>query len=150
MSAASSFEISFFIENDVLEFFPIENELKALSLKILEEEKAREELKLQGEINVIMTDDSHQRQLNREFRNKDKTTDVLSFPWYDEDLLGEIYISEPQVRRQAPRFNNSFEQELKRMFVHGILHLCGYDHMETKERQIMRNREENILGWKIY
>lgn len=136
--------LDFFVEDSVLSAFPIEEELKTLALKVLEEEDQS------GEVNIILTHDEKLRALNKEFRNKDKTTDVLSFPWHDEDFLGEIYISEPQVRRQAPRFDNTFENELKRMFIHGLLHLCGYDHMEAKERKEMRNREEEILGWKIY
>lgn len=136
--------LDFFVEDSVLSAFPIEEELKTLALKVLEEEDHS------GEVNIILTHDEKLRALNKEFRNKDKTTDVLSFPWHDEDFLGEIYISEPQVRRQAPRFDNTFENELKRMFIHGLLHLCGYDHMEAKERKEMRNREEEILGWKIY
>lgn len=137
-------DVSFFIENRVLDSFPHEEELKALTLEILSEENKS------GEINVILTNDEHVRQLNRDFRKKDKTTDVLSFHWDEPDFLGEIYISEPQVRRQAPRFGNTFENELKRMYVHGLLHLCGYDHMEPGPRLRMRQREETILGWKIY
>lgn len=137
-------EVHFFIENEVLTEFPLEEELRRLSLEILTQEGQA------GEVNVVISNDQHIRELNREFRKKDKTTDVLSFPWHDEDMIGEIYISEEQVRRQAPRFDNSFENELKRMFVHGLLHLCGYDHMEPKERKEMRTREEEILGWKIY
>lgn len=136
--------LDFFVEDSVLSDFPIEEELRTLALKVLEEEDQS------GEVNIILTHDDKLRSLNKEFRNKDKTTDVLSFPWHDEDFLGEIYISEPQVRRQAPRFDNTFENELKRMFIHGLLHLCGYDHMEAKERKEMRMREEEILGWKIY
>lgn len=136
--------LDFFVEDSVLSAFPIEEELRTLALKVLEEEDQS------GEVNIILTHDDKLRSLNKEFRNKDKTTDVLSFPWHDEDFLGEIYISEPQVRRQAPRFDNTFENELKRMFIHGLLHLCGYDHMEAKERKEMRMREEEILGWKIY
>lgn len=136
--------LDFFVEDSVLSAFPIEEELRTLALKVLEEEEQS------GEVNIILTHDDKLRSLNKEFRNKDKTTDVLSFPWHDEDFLGEIYISEPQVRRQAPRFDNTFENELKRMFIHGLLHLCGYDHMEAKERKEMRMREEEILGWKIY
>ena len=141
---SNPFEIHFHVENEVLSEFPLQDELAELCSKILEEEEQ------EGDVNIVLTDDQHVRQLNKNFRNKDKTTDVLSFPWNEEDFLGEIYISEQQVRRQAPRFDNSFENELKRMLIHGLLHLCGYDHMAPKERKEMREREEEILGWKIY
>lgn len=138
------FDIHFHIENDVLDSFKQEGELLKLCQQILIEEEQI------GDVNIILTNDAHVRLLNLEFRKKDKTTDVLSFPWNDEDILGEIYISVPQVARQAPRFENSFENEFKRMFIHGLLHLCAYDHMKPDERKEMRTREEEILGWKIY
>ena len=84
--------------------------------------------------------------MNRDFRGLDKVTDVLSFEWHCEGILGEIYIAEAQVRKQAPRYDNSFKAELRRMLVHGILHLCGYDHMKPVDRKKMRAREEEILS----
>jgi probable rRNA maturation factor len=101
-------------------------------------------------ISIIFTDDLSMRALNSDFRNKDKTTDVLSFPMEDEEYLGEIYISIPQVLRQAPRFDASPGDELRRVSLHGLLHIFGYDHIKPSERKIMRSKEETYLNTSIY
>ena len=106
--------------------------------------------KAQGEINIILTGDALVRQLNGDFRNKDKTTDVLSFPSEDEDMAHEIYVSIPQVERQAPRFEATFDQEISRVIIHGLLHILGYDHIKAGERKIMRAKEEDYLQTTIY
>lgn len=115
--------------------FPWANRLKHLCEQILQEEQA------QGDVNVILCSDQEVRSLNRDYRKQDKVTDVLSFEWHDAGLLGEIYLAEAQIRRQAPRFGNTFYQELRKMLVHGILHLAGYDHIHSTDRQVMRSRE---------
>ncbi len=97
-------------------------------------------------VNVVLCSDERVRALNKEFRKLDKVTDVLSFEWHVDGILGEIYLAEAQIRRQAPRYHNSYKAELRRMLVHGILHLCGYDHMKPNERETMRGKEEEILG----
>lgn len=125
--------------------------LKLLCQKVLIEEGS------DLPVNIILTGDSEVRELNRDYRNKDKTTDVLSFPWEadpedeqfltDEDkLLGELYISLPQVERQAPRFDTTYEEEMQRVTIHGLLHLLGFDHIKTADRKVMRAREEHHLG----
>jgi len=92
-------------------------------------------------VNIILCDDAAQRELNRNFRKLDHVTDVLSFVWDEPVLLGEIYIAEGQVKKQAPLYGNTYYGELKRVLVHGLLHLCGYDHNTKTERKIMRERE---------
>jgi len=82
-----------------------------------------------------------QRKLNCYYRKLDKVTDVLSFVWNEPNFLGEIYIAEGQVKRQAPLYGNSYYKELKRVLVHGLLHICGYDHHSKAERKIMREKE---------
>lgn len=83
---------------------------------------------------IAFVSDKKMRELNNEFRGKDSTTDVLSFPFEadlfetDEDNLGDILISAEQARRQAAENNLDFEIEIKQLILHGILHLCGYDH----------------------
>lgn len=99
-----------------------------------------------GTVNVVLCSDERVRGLNYEFRKLDKVTDVLSFEWNVDGILGEIYLAEDQIRKQAPRFHNTYKAELRRMLVHGILHLCKYDHMKPAERNKMRAREEQILG----
>lgn len=85
-------------------------------------------------LNVAIISDKEMRNLNQEFRGIDKTTDVLSFPYepdefeIDTDLLGDIAISAEQSQKQATENNLDLEVEIKQLILHGILHLCGYDH----------------------
>ena len=99
-------------------------------------------------VNVILCGDIEQRKLNRNYRNLDRVTDVLSFVWNEPVLLGEIYIAEGQVKRQAPVYGNTYYMELKWVLVHGLLHLCGYNHHSKAERKIMREKERFYLGGK--
>lgn len=81
-------------------------------------------------ININFIDDHSMKKLNRKFRKKDKTTDVLSFNLNEGGLLGEVYISLPQAKRQAKEYNCSLTVEILRLIEHGILHLLGYTHKE--------------------
>ena len=111
-------------------------------------------------ITIILTTPSQIREKNKEFRNIDKETDVLSFPMFEkdeldkkiqeqdflyEDVLGDIIISIEQVEKQAVEYNHSFEREFSYMIVHGFCHLMGYDHIEEEDKKIMRQKEEKIL-----
>lgn len=103
-----------------------------------------------GRINLVFGDNALIRKLNRQFRNLDKVTDVLSFHYGEDDadpggVWGEIYIATPQTLKQAPKWKNSFFDELRRLVVHGALHLAGYDHMKAKDRLHMRAREDDYL-----
>ena len=79
-----------------------------------------------------MVNDRRIRQLNRKFRSKDKPTDVLAFPYNElvgpEKLLGDVIISRETTRRNVKRFKVSYQVELKRLVIHGVLHVLGYDH----------------------
>lgn len=85
--------------------------------------------------------------MNRRYRGKDKTTDVLSFPIEanGKKMEGEIYISVPQAKRQAPLFGNKAGGEILRLAAHGFLHLLGYGHQTVEERNEMFAREEKYL-----
>jgi rRNA maturation RNase YbeY len=110
------------------------------------------------ELNVVITDDKRIRLLNREFRKKDKATDVLSFPQLTKaelagrkrgfvgSYLGDLVISSETTLKQAQEFGVSKREELLRLVVHGVLHLCGYDHEKVPqaEAQRMRRRERAI------
>ncbi len=94
------------------------------------------------------------RSLNAAYRQKDAVTDVLSFPQYDdirnpdnpqEICLGDVVICDDTARRQAEEYGHSYERELIYLFVHSVLHLLGYDHMEEEERKEMRAREESVM-----
>ncbi len=134
-----AFQVNFFSEDENRNF-PWKAGFDKLARRILVEENHPEN------VNIVICSDETVRNLNREYRKLDKVTDVLSFEWHEPDLLGEIYIAKDQVKRQAPKFGNSFYAELKRMIVHGLLHLSGYDHHTARERVVMRRREREILG----
>jgi len=122
--------------------FPWQKRFKLLAKALLKKEKKN------TAVNVILCGDIEQRKLNRNYRNLDRVTDVLSFVWNEPVLLGEIYIAEGQVKRQAPVYGNTYYMELKWVLVHGLLHLCGYNHHSKAERKIMREKERFYLGGK--
>jgi probable rRNA maturation factor len=100
----------------------------------------------QSQVDLIITSDTRVRSLNKDFRSKDSATDVLSFPLDDpsepDSVFGEIYIAEETALRQAGEYGGSFSDELLRLFCHGLLHLFGYDHMNTiDETEMMRHQQ---------
>ena len=126
-------------------------------------EKCFEEEKIQNSklcMTIILTTPQNIRKINKEYRNIDKETDVLSFPMFEkdelhkkienndfeyEDVLGDIVISIEKVKEQAEEYGHSFERELSYMLVHGFYHLMGYDHIEEEDKKVMRPKEEKIL-----
>ncbi len=111
-----------------------------------------------AEVSVTFTDNEGIRRLNNEFRNIDKATDVLSFPLMDFEggeepptdeerrSLGDIVISLERAREQAAEFGHSFERETAFLTVHSMLHLMGYDHVNSEEEdKEMRRRQREIL-----
>ena len=102
-----------------------------------------------GCINLVFTSDRRIRALNKQFRNFDRSTDVLSFGFDDpedpEDTFGEIYISVPTARRQTGKYGTTLTDELLRLACHGMLHLFGYDHVKTAEAKGMEAREDHFL-----
>ena len=102
-----------------------------------------------AELSILVTDDDEIRSLNSAYRNMDKATDVLSFSQTegeempgDEDLLGDIVISVETAARQAMEFGHSVDEEMKRLLVHGVFHLLGYDHEKGEaEAADMREKE---------
>ncbi len=112
-------------------------------------------------ISITLTNPENIHKINKEYRNIDRATDVLSFPMFEKDeikkvcemnlnglqqVLGDVIISIEQVQKQAEEYGHSFERELAYMAVHGFYHLMGYDHMEENEKKQMREKEENILS----
>ncbi|HSH00741.1 MAG TPA: rRNA maturation RNase YbeY [candidate division Zixibacteria bacterium] len=120
------------------------------ALTRLTESVSRGELAPRGaEVNLVFVSDATQRRLNREYRQIDKTTDVLSFA-YPVDarsrLFAEIYISAPQAKRQAREFRHSLAQEILRLHCHGLLHALGFDHDTESAARRMSQREERYLA----
>ena len=100
-----------------------------------------EHITLGQHISLIFCSDQVIKSLNRRYKKKDKTTDVLSFTYADPDLLGEIYISFPQAARQAKVYGVSRNEEILRLFIHGMFHLLGYNHKTGPQRKKMESKE---------
>ncbi|MBQ7606323.1 MAG: rRNA maturation RNase YbeY [Firmicutes bacterium] len=107
------------------------------------------------EVSVSFVSPEEIKRLNRDFRQNDTVTDVLSFPQYEDPdqipegesiALGDVVICEEKAREQAEEFGHSMDRELIYLFVHSIFHLLGYDHMEAPEKAQMREAEESVLG----
>ena len=109
-----------------------------------------ERIPLQRRTNLVCCSDFIIRRLNRQYRNIDTATDVLSFPFNDSDFLGEIYISLRRTEVQARRFGHPFNDEFLRLFVHGMLHLAGYDHLQQDDQKKMNRKENRYLQKNLY
>ena len=135
-----------------------ENIIKKVVEQCFKEEKL-EESKLY--ISIILTTPEHIHEINKQYRNVDKETDVLSFPMFEknelenkiknknfeyEDVLGDIVISIKTVKGQAKEYGHTFEREFSYMIVHGFYHLMGYDHIQEEDKIIMRPKEETVLN----
>ena len=145
------------IDYDDIKKLPKEEKLiKKVIETVLKEEGVIQDL----EIYVTLTNNEKIHQTNKETRNVDRPTDVLSFPMFERDevpmlkeenkeepdILGDIIVSIEKVKEQAEEYGHSFERELAYLVTHGMLHLLGYDHMIEEEKVQMRKREEEILG----
>jgi len=103
------------------------------------------------EISVLLTNDAAQQALNREWRGKDKPTNVLSFPALEADdaiegLLGDISLAYETLMREADQLEKPFEHHFAHLLVHGMLHVLGYDHETEDEALAMEARETDIMG----
>ncbi len=138
-------------------------EYKKNILNVIKECFKEEKLEnLNLSICITLTTPENIRKLNKEYRNVDKETDVLSFPMFEKyeidkivenkekqpakETIGDIVISIKKVEEQAKEYGHSFERELSYMLVHGFYHLMGYDHIEEEDKKIMRPKEEKILN----
>jgi len=123
-------------------------------IKIAVKSTLRHQKEKKMNVSILITDDEFIQGLNKQYRQKDSATDVLSFPLYDENKeydsneLGDIVISAEQALRQAREFGHPIEQELAFLTVHSMLHLLGYDHVgdETKMFEIQKEIMQTIIG----
>ena len=100
-----------------------------------------------GEINFIFCDDDYLLKLNVAFLDHNTLTDIISFDYTMGNLIsGDVYISIPRVMDNASIFNTSFQNELHRVIIHGILHYCGYKDKSEDEKLIMRSKEDEYLN----
>lgn len=105
------------------------------------------------ELSLVFTDDAAIREINAEWRDKDKATNVLSFPAFPVapggmpgPMLGDIVIARETVEREARALEKSFDDHLTHLLVHGFLHLLGYDHIENDDAEVMERLETRILA----
>ncbi len=151
-------------ETDVNFTFPVEETVNRVMEAVLDSEGCPYE----ASVSVLLTDDEGIRMFNKEYRNMDKATDVLSFPnvsyevpsmferledeeadCFDPDsgelVLGDIIISVDKVRSQAESYGHSELREFAFLVVHSMFHLCGYDHMEEEEAAVMEKKQKTIM-----
>ena len=131
--------ISFNYETD----FELENEAQYEEWisRIIESEGFNE-----GEINYIFCDDEYLHKINVEYLDHDTLTDIISFDYTVGNVLqGDIFVSVERVQDNAKDFNVSFEEELKRVLSHGVLHYCGYKDKSPEDEALMRSKEEEKM-----
>jgi len=105
------------------------------------------ENKKEGEINYIFCDDDYLYKINLEYLDHDTLTDIISFDYsIGNELNGDIFVSIERVKDNAKDFNVSFEEELKRVMVHGVLHYCGFKDKNEFDEQLMRKKEDEKLA----
>lgn len=137
--------------NDFLYFLDNDEYLKNYVENVLQIEEVESEKPLY--LSLMLTDNKTIQVINRDYRNKDMPTDVISFAYHETeefdigpyDTLGDIVISLERVEEQASEYNHSFKREFFYVLTHGILHILGYDHIEEEDKKEMRKREEFIL-----
>ena len=128
-----NYELEFSLENEA-------NISNWLSEVILSENKK------EGEINYIFCDDDYLLEINQQYLDHDTLTDIISFDYsVGNELHGDVFISIERVRDNAADFKVAFDQELKRVLVHGILHYCGYKDKREEDEKLMRQKEEEKM-----
>ena len=136
--------------------FEFSGELMELLKSVIEETLKSEKFEHEAEISLSIVDNEEIRSINSKYRNIDMETDVLSFPQFDFNneevpeneesvMLGDIIISIEKAQAQAEEYGHSIERELSFLTAHSMLHLLGYDHMESEEEKIMFDKQDKIL-----
>lgn len=158
--------MQYFVENEteVTYDFDVEEVVKLVVDAVLDTENCPYE----AQVNVLLTDNEGIREFNKEYRDIDRETDVLSFPNVDfeepgvfdidedaeadyfdpesgELILGDIIISVEKVAEQAENYGHSKKREFAFLVAHSMLHLSGYDHMEPEEAKVMEAKQESVL-----
>ena len=159
--------MTFYVENETDVTFPfdVEEIVEKVALAVLDAEQCPYEV----ELNVLLTDNAGIHEYNRQYRQIDRETDVLSFPnvdfaepgdfeidedreadYFDPDsgelILGDIIISVDKVAEQAESYGHSLKREFAFLVAHSMLHLSGYDHMKPEEAAVMEAKQEQILS----
>ena len=134
------------------------DEYEDIYLALLDKTLKHLNLKFEAILSVTLVDDEFIHQLNREYRHIDRPTDVISFAFLDDEpnreqllkgvapvSLGDIYISVDRAKAQAEEYGHPLKRELSFLFVHGLLHLLGYDHMSKEDEAVMFKLQDEIL-----
>ena len=155
-----------YVENETEMTFPFD--CREILESVMEEVLTSENCPYEAQVNLLITDNDGIQEYNRQFRDKDMPTDVLSFPmipfrteadfsvaeeaeadYFDPDsgelILGDIIISAERVFQQAESFGHSPKREFAFLTAHSLLHLRGYDHMEPEEAAVMEKKQEAVL-----
>ena len=105
-----------------------------------------------GELSCIFCPDEYLKEINIKYLNHDFFTDVITFDYSKEKLLfGDVYVSTDRVKENAKTYSSSFNKELFRVIIHGVLHLCGFNDKTKKEKTLIRSKENEALStidWK--
>ena len=144
------------MDNEIMIFNQTNEDIPELDLvkKVLEFGMKKEKIN-NTSFNVIIVDNNYIHELNKNYRDIDRETDVITFALEDEDsvklpgdmrILGDIYISIDKARSQAIEYGHSFEREICFLAVHGFYHLLGYDHMNEEEEKVMFGKQEEVLS----
>lgn len=156
-----------YVENETATNFDFD--MKDILDLIMEEVLTKEGCPYEAQVNLLLTDNEGIREFNRQYREIDSPTDVLSFPnlsfeteadfsaaedneadCFDPDsgelILGDIIISADKVKEQAEKFGHSEKREFAFLTAHSLLHLCGYDHMTEAEAKVMEAKQETYLS----
>lgn len=155
-----------YVENETSVVFPFD--IKEILDAVMEQVLTMENCPYEAQVNLLITDEEGIRQFNRQYRQIDAPTDVLSFPMLDfeqagsfdaaerdqadcfdpesgELLLGDIIISAPRVLEQAGKYAHSVKREFAFLTAHSMFHLCGYDHVEEDQAKLMEAKQEQVL-----
>lgn len=151
------------IIDNIQDKIEIDDDMENLLREVVSCVFKQENFQIDSEINFLLVDNDKIRELNREYRGKDKPTDVLSFPIvgtedgrfkpepadYDIEqgvlMLGDVVISLEMARKQAEEFGHSFKREVAFLAAHGVLHLLGYNHEKEEEETALIEKQEAIL-----
>lgn len=159
--------MTFYVENETEREFPFD--VQALTEQVANAVLDSEGCPWEVQVNVLLTDNGGIREYNRQYREIDRETDVLSFPnldfeqpgrfdiseeqeadYFDPDtgelILGDIILSVDRIAEQAERYGHSKMRETAFLIAHSMLHLCGYDHMEEAEAEVMEEKQEAVLN----
>ena len=115
----------------------------AACIKAITAEESREV----GNITFVFCDDNYILKINKEFLDHDTYTDIITFDYsVGNEIISEIYVSTDRVEENAKKYKQTFENEIHRVMIHGVLHLCGYNDKLAEEKQIMRDKENHYLS----